>query len=124
MNQATRDCLVTGYEMLIPSLDLPNPDDRHVLAATIVGRCDVIVTQNLKDFPEEALKRYDIETLHPDGFLSNHLALEPGLFCSALRKVHARLKNPPFSAEDYLAILTHQGLVATTADLEQFKDLV
>ena len=93
MNQATRDCLVTGYEMLIPSLDLPDPYDRHVLAAAIVGRCDVIVTQNLKDFPEEALKPYDIETPHPDGFLSNHLALEPGLFCSALRKVRARLKT-------------------------------
>ena len=50
MNHATRDCLVTGYEALIPSLDLPDPDDRHVLAAAIVGRCDVIVTQNLFKF--------------------------------------------------------------------------
>lgn len=124
MNQATRDCLVTGYEALIPSLDLPDPNDRHVLAAAIVGRCDVIVTQNLKDFPEDVLELYGIETLHPDDFLSNHLALAPGLFCSALRKVRARLKNPPYSAEDYLAILTQQGLVATAAELEQFKELI
>ena len=88
------------------------------------GRCDVIVTQNLKDFPEEALEPYSIETLHPDDFLSNHLALAPGLFCSALRKVRARLKNPPYTAEDYLAILTQQGLVATAAELEQFRDLI
>jgi death-on-curing protein len=52
MDGSTRDCLVTGYEGLIPALELPDPDDRHVLAAAIVGRCDVIVTQNLKDFPE------------------------------------------------------------------------
>lgn len=124
MNQATRDCVVTGYEALIPSLDLPDPDDRHVLAAAIVGRCDVIVTQNLKDFPEDALDAYGIETQHPDDFLSNHLALAPGLFCSALRKVRARLKHPPYTAEDYLAILTQQGLVATAAELEQFRELI
>lgn len=124
MNRATRDCLVTGYEDLIPSLDLPDPNDRHVLAAAIVGRCDVIVTQNLKDFPKGAIEPYSIETLHPDDFLSNHLALAPGLFCSAVRKVRARLKNPPYSAGDYLAILTQQGLVATAAELEQFQELI
>ena len=84
----------------------------------------MIVTQNLKDFPEDALEPYGIETLHPDGFLSNHLALAPGLFCSAIRKVRARLKNPPFSAEEYTAILTQQGLVATAAELEQFRELI
>lgn len=124
MNQATRDCLVTGYEAIIPSLELPDPNDRHVLAAAIVGRCDVIVTQNLKDFPEDALEPYGIETLDPDDFLSNHLALAPGLFCSALRKVRARLKNPPYTAADYLAILTQQGLVDTVAELEQFREQI
>ena len=58
MDQATRDCLVTGYEPLIPALDLPDPDDRHVLAAAIVGRCDVIVTCNVRDFPEDAVAPY------------------------------------------------------------------
>ena len=124
MNQATRDCLVTGYEAIVPSLELPDPNDRHVLAAAIVGRCDVIVTQNLKDFPEDALEPYGIETLDPDDFLSNHLALAPGLFCSALRKVRARLKNPPYTAADYLAILTQQGLVDTVAELEQFREQI
>jgi len=47
MNAAVRDCLVTGYEPLIPSLELPNPDDRHVLAAAIKVKAHVIVTQNL-----------------------------------------------------------------------------
>ena len=47
MDSNTRDCLVTGYAHLIPSMTLPDPDDRHVLAAAIAGRCDAIVTQNL-----------------------------------------------------------------------------
>jgi hypothetical protein len=51
MDRATRDCLVTGYEALVPALTLLDPDDWHVLAAAIVGRCDAITTQNLKNFP-------------------------------------------------------------------------
>jgi PIN domain len=123
MNQATRDCLVTGYDALIPTLNLPDKDDRHVLAAAIVGRCDVIVTQNLKHFPDEALEPFGIEAQHPDEFLCSHLNLAPGVFCGAVQKVRARLKNPPFSAKDYLGILTQQGLVATSAELEQFEML-
>ena len=72
MDASTRDCLVTGYETLIPSLQLPDAKDRHVLAAAIVGRCDVIVTQNIKDFPEDVLAGYGIDVQHPDEFLCNH----------------------------------------------------
>jgi predicted nucleic acid-binding protein len=124
MDQATRDSLVTGYEPLIASLTLPDPDDRHVLAAAIVGRCDVIVTQNRRDFPEAALAPFAIEAQHPDVFLYNHLSLAPGVVCSAVRKVRARLRNPPFSVEDYLATLTRQGLVATVGELQSFVDLL
>jgi len=124
MDTATRDCLVTGYEPLIATIDLPDPDDRHVVAAAIVGRCDAIVTQNLRDFPEAALTPYGIEAQHPDEFLCNQFSLSPALFCSAVRKVRGRLTRPPFSAAEYLAILTHVGLVATAAELEQFSELI
>jgi predicted nucleic acid-binding protein len=124
MDMHTRDCLVTGYERLIPALELPDPDDRHVLAAAIVGRCDVIVTKNLRDFPEGILAAYGIGALHPDDFLCSQLNLAPGLFCTAVRTVRARLKNPPYAARDYLAVLTRQGLVATAAELEQFSGVI
>lgn len=124
MDRATRDSLVTGYESLIPSLCLPDPKDRHVLAAAITGRCDAIVTQNIRHFPAAALVPYGIETQHPDEFLCNQLSLAPGVVCSALRKVRARLKKPSLSADEYLAILARQGLVATAAELEQFSDLI
>jgi hypothetical protein len=61
MDQSVRDCLVTGYEAFIPQIELPDPDDRHVLAAAIVGRCDMIVTQNLRHFPDSALALYAVE---------------------------------------------------------------
>ena len=124
MNRSTRDCLVTGYEYLIASLSLPDPNDRHVLAAAIVGRCDVIVTCNLKHFPDKTLASYGIEAQHPDEFLSNHLNLAPGIFCGCVQKVRRRLKNPPYSVEQYLENLTRQGLVATVAELRTFAQLL
>lgn len=124
MDKATRDALITGYDTLIPNLQLPDPDDRHVLAAAIVGRCDVIVTQNLQDFPQNILKPYGIEAQHPDVFLINHLNLAPGVFCAAVRKVRARLKHPPYSVDEYLTTLNRQGLVMTTAQLGTFSTVL
>ena len=124
MDRATRDCLVVGYEKLVPSLRLPDPNDRHVLAAAIAGSCDVIVTQNLRDFPESSLAQYSIEARHPDDFLCGHLALKPGLFCVGVRKVRLRLRNPPYSVSEYLGTLARQGLVATAAELARFGELL
>ena len=84
MDQATRDCLITGYEPLISALELPDSDDRLVLAAAITGHCDVIVTCNLQDFPEIAVARYGIEVQHPDEFLSNQGSSQ-GLFVRLLQ---------------------------------------
>ena len=124
MDSSTRDCLITGYEALIPSLQLPDPDDRHVLAAAIAGRCDAIVTQNLKDFPEEALALFGIDVQHPDEFFCNQLNLAPGAFCGAIQKVRRRLQKPPYTIEQYLDILTSNGLVATAAELRPFAELL
>jgi predicted nucleic acid-binding protein len=124
MDRHTRDCLVTEYEPLIASLALPDPDDRHVLAAAIAGRCDVIVTQNLKDFPEDVLASFGIEAQHPDEFLSNHLNLAPGIFCISVQKVRHRLKNPTYTVDEYLDNLTRQGLVGTVAELKTFAQLL
>lgn len=70
MNDAIRDVTVTGYEHLIDQLDLPDPDDRHVLAATIHAKAQVIVTRNLRDFPADRLSSWGVEAQHPDDFLT------------------------------------------------------
>lgn len=124
MDRATRDCLVTGYEKLIPAVELPDPNDRHVLAAAIVGRCDAIVTRNLKHFPHVMVGPYGVEVQHPDEFLSNHLNLVPSVFCEATRKVRNRLKSPPFTVQEYLINLSRQGLVTTASELERFADSI
>ena len=124
MDKATRDCLVTGYEALIPSLQLPDPGDRHVLAAAITGHCDIIVTQNLRHFPAKALTPYRIKAQHPDNFLCYHLDHMPGVFCAAVQKVRARLKNPPYTVQQYLATLARQELGATALKLGEFAELI
>lgn len=95
MDRATRDSLVTGYEPLIFALMLPDPDDRHVLAAANAGRCDVIVTQNLKDFPDAVLADFQTEAQHPDESLCNQLSLWPGGFRGAVRKVRGGASEAP-----------------------------
>jgi predicted nucleic acid-binding protein len=73
MDERAEDSLVTGYERLIASLTLPDPNDRHVLAAAIFARANIIVTCNLRDFPQAILDSYGIEAQHPDEFLRHLL---------------------------------------------------
>lgn len=116
--------LVTGHLHLIPSLTLPDPDDRHVLAAAIESRADVIVTINLKDFPQDVLGGFQIEATHPDAFLLKLLTARKEDFCLAVRAIRQRLRNPPKSAEDYLLTLEEQGLSRTVGRLRDLVDLL
>jgi hypothetical protein len=124
MNEAVRDCLVTGYEELIDALTLPDPDDRHVLAAAIRAGAEVIVTYNLKDFPAETLAQFDIEAQHPDDFLLPLFDLAPGLVCATVKRQRESLHNPPKTAGELLATLESQGLTQAVARLRQFVDLL
>jgi hypothetical protein len=124
MNSNVRDCLVEGYEKLIPALTLPDPDDRHVLAAAIRSSSSVIVTFNLKDFPAKTLNEFGIETQHPDDFLMHLLDLAPDLVCAAARRQRLNLKKPPMNAHEYLECLKRQALLKTVGQLKKFIDVM
>ena len=124
MNAHILDCLVTDYEALIPVLTLPDPDDRHVLAAAIRSSADIIVTFNLGDFPQESLKKWGIEAQHPDDFINHLLDLAPHIVCAAAKRHRESLKNPPKNADEFLAALERQGLAQTVAKLRRFADLI
>ena len=117
MDQAAPDALVTGYESLIESIELPDPDDRHVLAAAIRCGASVIVTLNLADFPTTVLRNFSIEAQHPDDFVLALLDAFPDLVLEAARTHRASLKNPPKTQEEYLAELGAQGLTKSVGVL-------
>ncbi|MEO0348913.1 MAG: PIN domain-containing protein [Cyanobacteria bacterium P01_A01_bin.15] len=121
INQSVPDCLIKDFEHIILLLDLPDPDDRHVLAAAIASNADVLLTVNLKDFPSSVLAQYEIEAQHPDEFITELLAVKPLRLIQAIRTIQTRLKKPPVSFDEYLEILLRQGLPMTVSMLRQFQ---
>jgi predicted nucleic acid-binding protein len=117
MEAYVEDATVSGYEPLIASLSLPDPNDRHVLAAAIHGKADVIVTANERDFPATALAVYKIAIITPDRFIIRLLEADPNLVLSALEADRADLKNPPLSRDEYFGALERCGLIEATATL-------
>lgn len=105
MNGTFPDATVQQYEALIRSIDLPDPDDRHVVAAAIRSQSQVIVTANLKDFPTDYLSQFDIEARHPDEFISNLLELSPVEGLLAFQAQVANLRNPPKTAQNVIQTL-------------------
>lgn len=124
MDRAVPDCLVTDYEPFIDQIELPDPNDRHVLAAAIRAQAGVIVTMNLRDFPEQALARYGISVQHPDEFPAHLFDLAPGAVCEAVRSMRLALRNPPKTVRELLDDLLKAGLPSTVALLEEMEALL
>jgi predicted nucleic acid-binding protein len=118
MHRALPGALVTGYQSRIAALSLPDPDDRHVLAAAITAAADVIVTFNLRDFPAAALASHGIEAQHPDAFLQLFIVAMPLQVLAAVKECLSRLSRPPITAAGYLTIMHRIGLPETAAFLE------
>lgn len=124
MNLHAKDALVTGYEYLIEQLELPDPDDRHVLAAALRCNADAIVTLNLKDFPQDILAEHGIEVIHPDDFIYYQLDLDAPRCCSVLKAQRAALKKPPLSVDEFLAVLQKQQLPKSVSKLRTLTDFL
>ena len=114
MVRAVPDCLVAGYESLIAGLELPDPGDRHVLAAAIRAGADVIVTLNLRDFPDARLAPHGIEAQSPDEFVRDLLDLSPAAVAAVVEEQAAELTRPPVSVEELLDTLERSLPTAVT----------
>jgi predicted nucleic acid-binding protein len=122
MNRHARDAMVTRCEGLIEALSLPDPEDRHVLAAAIHAGAEVIVTFNLADFPASALAVHGIEGRHPDAFCCGLLDTALDAFLEAVRLQWLSLKDPPRDVPEFLGTLRTIGLPRTAERLGQFAD--
>ena len=124
MDTAIPDALVTHYESLIDDITLPDPGDRHVLAAAIKCDAQMIVTANLKDFPQDYLATHGMEAVHPDQFIEQQIGLNQATVIACARRIRARLQNPEKSADEYLEILSSSRLPVTTDLLREYKELI
>ena len=124
MDRHFPEAIVTNYTSRAAGLDLPDPDDIHVLAAAIEGGADVIVPRNLRDFPADRLAPHGLTAQHPDAFIAGLFDADPEAVLAAVRSHRAALRNPPRTASEYLAALERLGLVQTVSLVRQHQDSV
>src|SRR6185437_5706805 len=110
MRQAFSDALVTGWEGREAGISLPDPDDRHVVAAAIHGDAHAIVTANVADFPAAVLRPLGLEAVHPDDFLLDHLDLSPAAIVEVFSEQAADTRRPPLTRQELAAILGRAGV--------------
>jgi len=124
MDRAIPDACVYDFEDLITGLSLPDTNDRHVLAAAIRCGAGVIVTFNLKDFPDTCLAPYGVEAQHPDEFVENLFHLDQAVVIAAAQRQRQQLKLPPIAVEPFLDLLQRQGLVESVRALSAYRAIL
>jgi predicted nucleic acid-binding protein len=112
-NSAFPDALVSDYKNLIESLTLPDKNDRHVLAAALKCNADVIVTNNLKDFPDDYLNSFGLKAKSADDFLTDIIDLNQEIALKAFKEMVLNRKNPNMDEFEVLESLRKVGLVDT-----------
>lgn len=117
INDSIPDCLVTGYEELTETLKLPDPDDRHVLAAAIRAHAQVIVTQNNRDFPADYLAQFGIEAKSPDDFVLDQIGINAKIVFACVQQIADSRQRPPQTAAHVLTQLEASGMLRSVAAL-------
>ena len=112
--------IVTNYAHLAAGVTLPDPDDRHVVAAALASGANEIVTVNVRDFPKSALDPFGITSIHPDAFLLSLLEESPARMIRAVSAQYHALRHPPLSPARFLEVLEKQGLTGFTEALRHF----
>ncbi|WP_424436735.1 PIN domain-containing protein [Microbacterium sp.] len=109
MNEAFDDALVEGWEPLAEGIELPDPNDAHVVAAALLGRADLIVTENVKDFPESVLAPLGLEAIRTDAFLLDQYDLSPSAACRIVMEQAAAMRQPPVEIAQLLERLSRSA---------------
>jgi hypothetical protein len=120
MNGALPTATIRGYEEHIPRVTLPDPDDRHVVAAGIAAHASHVLTWNLRHFPTNELKKFGLRRMTPDAYLSALFNKIPDLVISSLANARRNLSKTRVSASDFIDILERQKLVQVAKRVEKY----
>src|SRR5690625_1560461 len=109
MNEAFEDALVEGGSVLENAINLPDDDDRHVVASAVLGRADVIVTNNLRDFPADELARFGLRACSIDDFLLDQFDLNKDATWHVLSAQARATTRPKLTTEQLLQQIANSG---------------
>jgi len=118
MDRVLPDANVVGHERHLPNINLPDPDDRHVVAAAIEAEASIIVTWNLRDFPAAELRRHGLRKMTPDALMVALHETAPAAVIAATANARRNLRVSRISVADYLAALERQRLKRFVAAIE------
>jgi predicted nucleic acid-binding protein len=121
MDESVHGCLVRDFEHIVGSIDLVDKDDRHVVAAAVRAGADLIITFNLKHFPDERLNRYNLSAQHPDDFIADLMDLNCECVLRTAEQHRRQLVRPPKTAKEYIDTLFRHGLTQTATALREFE---
>ncbi len=122
MTRAFPEAAVQAHEALSAVVPLlPDRDDEHVLAAAMKTRASVIVTDNLKHFPNAVLAPLGIEVITADAFIADTITLDTGRAVAAIRRMRERFKRPEKTPEVILLDMRTNGLTETAHSLAPLR---
>lgn len=124
IEESFSNALISNFEHLQDGLTLPDPNDRHVLAAAIAASADCIVTDNLKDFPQEALERHCLYAVSSDQFVAKLIEQNIPKSMDAMKDMRERKSRPAYDADSLIRYIRGQNLNATARVLENHIHLL
>lgn len=121
MDQAFPESSIHVEESEWSQFDLPDPDDRHVLAAAAQGQADALATRNIKDFPQKLLDSFSIQVITPDDLPCVLLRRNPEATASAIHELIDSRHRPPINIPDFAKRLERSGATQFAAAIAHIR---
>lgn len=117
-------CVSDDYKALENAFELPDSNDKHVLAGAIHCRASTLVTDNQKDFPRDVTEKFNIEVRTADQFIADEIDLDVIKAVQTVRRMRSLLSRPTLDASEFLLTLEARGLSETTRLLRPYENLI